>query len=159
MNAISGALAQDEVASREASLQEDSGEALANGALWIYSMAFDEFRRALATESKDRAETLAAMWDHCFTLVQVRQHDLLQSARCTINASVSRRLQPQNAEPGVTARHTRRHVQRFRMKGYSAMLVTSWLHTGRRPALQPRLQRSGRKLSKRRKGICMGRCA
>lgn len=37
----------------------------------MYSVAFDEFRRALATESKDRAEILAAMWDHCFTLVQV----------------------------------------------------------------------------------------
>lgn len=47
------------------------GEALANGALWVYSIAFDEFRRALATESRDRAEILAAMWDHCFALVQV----------------------------------------------------------------------------------------
>jgi hypothetical protein len=48
------------------------GEALANGALWVYNIAFEEFRRALATESRDRAELLAAMWDHCFALVQVR---------------------------------------------------------------------------------------
>lgn len=62
---------QGEAAKCAESAAEGDGEALANGALWVYSIAFDEFRRALATESRDRAELLAAMWDHCFALVQV----------------------------------------------------------------------------------------
>lgn len=37
----------------------------------MYSAAFDEFRRAIAIESRDRAEVLAALWDHFFALVQV----------------------------------------------------------------------------------------
>ena len=65
---------QEELTTKEAALADTDGEAMANGALWVYSVAFDEFRRALATESKDRAEVLAAMWDHCFTLVQVSPH-------------------------------------------------------------------------------------
>eukprot|EP00892_Ulva_mutabilis_P008523 jgi/Ulvmu1/6042/UM027_0019.1 len=65
-------LPKEGLASCEDALQASDGEALANGALWVYSAAFDEFRRALATESRDRAELLAAMWDHCFALVQAR---------------------------------------------------------------------------------------
>ena len=62
---------QGEAAKCAETVAAGDGEALANGALWVYSIAFDEFRRALATESRDRAELLAAMWDHCFALVQV----------------------------------------------------------------------------------------
>jgi hypothetical protein len=65
---------QGEAAKHAETAAGGDGEALANGALWVYSIAFDEFRRALATESRDRAELLAAMWDHCFALVQVREY-------------------------------------------------------------------------------------
>jgi hypothetical protein len=65
---------QGDAAKHAATAAGGDGEALANGALWVYSIAFDEFRRALATESRDRAELLAAMWDHCFALVQVREY-------------------------------------------------------------------------------------
>lgn len=64
--------AQDGAAECAGASAQGDGETLANGALWVYSIAFDEFRRALAIESKDRAELLAAMWDHCFALVQAR---------------------------------------------------------------------------------------
>ena len=71
---------QGEAAKCAETVAAGDGEALANGALWVYSIAFDEFRRALATESRDRAELLAAMWDHCFALVQVL-HCSLKSIR------------------------------------------------------------------------------
>jgi hypothetical protein len=48
------------------------GEALAASALGVYGAAFDEFRRALAVESRDRAELLDTMWSHFFSLVQLR---------------------------------------------------------------------------------------
>ena len=53
-------------------MQGDSDNDLTNAAIWVYGIAFDELRRQIATESKDRAELLAATWDHFFSLVELR---------------------------------------------------------------------------------------
>lgn len=45
---------------------------LADAALCVYGVAFEELQRQVATESRDRAELLSAMWGHCFSLVELR---------------------------------------------------------------------------------------
>lgn len=45
---------------------------LADAALWVYGVAFEELQRQVATESKDRGDLLSAMWEHCFNLVELR---------------------------------------------------------------------------------------
>ncbi|KAK9811708.1 hypothetical protein WJX72_008766 [[Myrmecia] bisecta] len=45
---------------------------LADAALWLYGVAFEELRRHIAVECRDRAELLSCMWDHCFSLVELR---------------------------------------------------------------------------------------
>jgi hypothetical protein len=53
-------------------VKDNDKVALASCALWVYAAAFEEFQRAVAVESRDRAELLAAMWHHCFALVEIR---------------------------------------------------------------------------------------
>ena len=46
---------------------------LADAALWMYGVAFEELQRQVATESKDRADLLSTMWEHVFNLVELRR--------------------------------------------------------------------------------------
>ena len=45
---------------------------LADAALWVYGVAFEELQRQVSLESKDRGDLLGAMWEHCFNLVELR---------------------------------------------------------------------------------------
>ena len=41
--------------------------------LWLYGVAFEELRRAIACDCKERAELLGFMWSHGFRLLEMRQ--------------------------------------------------------------------------------------
>ena len=45
---------------------------LADAALWVYGVAYEELQRQVSLESKDRGDLLGAMWEHCFNLVELR---------------------------------------------------------------------------------------
>lgn len=45
---------------------------LADAALWLYGMAFEELQRQIATECGERGLLLGAMWRHAFHLVELR---------------------------------------------------------------------------------------
>ena len=47
-------------------------EATAEGALWIYRVAFDELTRQVASQCRDRGALLAKVWDHFFSIVEMR---------------------------------------------------------------------------------------
>jgi rubrerythrin len=53
-------------------LEEQDGAVLASRALSVYAAAFEEFQHAMAVESRDRAELLAAMWHQFFSLLEIR---------------------------------------------------------------------------------------
>ena len=80
------------------------GDSLASAALAVCGAAFDEFRRALAVESRDRAEVLAQLWHHFFGLLQLRaslQHEAtVAQARAAAAALTAAR---RDAEAAVTA--------------------------------------------------------
>ena len=46
---------------------------MANALLWLYGVAFEELRRAIACDCKERAELLGFMWNHGFRLLEMRQ--------------------------------------------------------------------------------------
>ncbi len=58
---------------------------LTNTALWIYTVAFEELRRGLAVQCKDRAQLLGALWQQYTGLVETRaglvQEDALAAAK------------------------------------------------------------------------------
>ncbi|KAL4458548.1 hypothetical protein ABPG75_013413 [Micractinium tetrahymenae] len=45
---------------------------LADAALWVYGMAFEELQRQVGTECSDRGALLGGMWQHVFNLVELR---------------------------------------------------------------------------------------
>ena len=45
---------------------------LADAALWCYGMAFEELQRQVGTECGDRGALLGGMWQHVFSLVELR---------------------------------------------------------------------------------------
>ena len=47
-------------------------EATAEGALWIYRVAFDELTRQVSSQCRDRGALLAKVWDHFFSIVEMR---------------------------------------------------------------------------------------
>ena len=47
-------------------------EATAEGALWIYRVAFDELTSQVASQCRDRGALLAKVWDHFFSIVEMR---------------------------------------------------------------------------------------
>ena len=47
-------------------------EATAEGALWIYRVAFDELTRQVTSQCRDRGALLAKVWDHFFSIVEMR---------------------------------------------------------------------------------------
>lgn len=46
---------------------------MADALLWLYGVAFEELRRAIACDCKERAELLGFMWSHGFRLLEMRQ--------------------------------------------------------------------------------------
>ena len=52
----------------DAGATEELGEA----ALWVYRVAFEELRRQVELQCRDRASLLARVWDHFFLLVELR---------------------------------------------------------------------------------------
>ena len=51
---------------------EATAEATAEGALWIYRVAFDELTSQVASQCRDRGALLAKVWDHFFSIVEMR---------------------------------------------------------------------------------------
>lgn len=49
-----------------------SASQLADAALWVYGMAFEELQRQVGTECGDRGALLAGVWQHVFSLVELR---------------------------------------------------------------------------------------
>lgn len=47
-------------------------EAAAEGALWIYRVAFDELTEQVRRQCRDRGSLLAKVWDHFFSVVEAR---------------------------------------------------------------------------------------
>jgi len=47
-------------------------EAAAEGALWIYRVAFDELTEQVRRQCRDRGALLAKVWDHFFSVVEAR---------------------------------------------------------------------------------------
>jgi len=47
-------------------------EAAAEGALWIYRVAFDELTDEVRRQCRDRGKLLAKVWDHFFSVVEAR---------------------------------------------------------------------------------------
>ena len=53
---------------------------LTNTALWVYTVAFDELRREVGLQCRDRAQLLGALWRHCMGLVEARAGLLAEAA-------------------------------------------------------------------------------
>lgn len=51
---------------------EQSASDLADAALWVFGLAFEELQRQVATECADRGTLLGGMWQHAFNLVELR---------------------------------------------------------------------------------------
>jgi hypothetical protein len=53
---------------------EDGGaaEELGEAALWVYRVAFEEIRRQVELQCRDRASLLTRVWDHFFLLIELR---------------------------------------------------------------------------------------
>ena len=52
--------------------QPQSAADLADAALWVYGLAFEELQRQVGTECGDRGTLLGGMWQHTFSLVELR---------------------------------------------------------------------------------------
>ena len=52
--------------------QPQSATDLADAALWVYGLAFEELQRQVGTECGDRGTLLGGMWQHTFSLVELR---------------------------------------------------------------------------------------
>ena len=46
---------------------------MADALLWLYGVSFEELRRAIACDCRERAELLGFMWTHGFRLLEMRQ--------------------------------------------------------------------------------------
>ncbi|GMH45918.1 hypothetical protein BSKO_13881 [Bryopsis sp. KO-2023] len=74
----------------------DVAEDLANAAVWIYKMAFQELSRQIATECQDRAELLSYLWDQFFTLAELKsaighENELAKAQREYLDAEKAKR--------------------------------------------------------------------
>lgn len=45
---------------------------MADAALWLYGIAFEEVQRHIAVECRERAQVLGCLWDHCCCLTELR---------------------------------------------------------------------------------------
>lgn len=45
---------------------------MADAALWLYGIAFEELQRHIGVECRERAQVLACLWDHCCRLTELR---------------------------------------------------------------------------------------
>ena len=45
---------------------------MADAALWLYGVAFEELQRHIAVECRDRAQVLSCLWDHGCSLTELR---------------------------------------------------------------------------------------
>lgn len=45
---------------------------MADAALWLYGIAFEELQRHIAVECRERAQVLGCLWDHCCCLTELR---------------------------------------------------------------------------------------
>ncbi len=45
---------------------------MADAALWLYGIAFEELQRHIAVECRERAQVLACLWEHSTCLTEVR---------------------------------------------------------------------------------------
>ncbi|PRW59673.1 early endosome antigen 1 isoform X2 [Chlorella sorokiniana] len=52
--------------------QQQSAADLADAALWVYGLAFEELQRQVGTECGERGTLLGGMWQHTFSLVELR---------------------------------------------------------------------------------------
>jgi hypothetical protein len=94
-SSASSALAAPAAPATAASEQAAAAE-LADAALWVYGMAFEELQRQVATECGDRGALLGGMWQHVFSLVELRcacrrccHHRRRCSCPCTYSCSCS----------------------------------------------------------------------
>lgn len=45
---------------------------MADAALWLYGIAFEELQRHIGVECRERAQVLGCLWDHCCRLTELR---------------------------------------------------------------------------------------
>lgn len=45
---------------------------MADAALWLYGIAFEELQRHIGVECRERAQVLACLWEHCYRLTELR---------------------------------------------------------------------------------------
>ena len=45
---------------------------MADAALWLYGIAFEEVQRHIAVECRERAQVLGCLWNHCCCLTELR---------------------------------------------------------------------------------------
>ena len=45
---------------------------MADAALWLYGIAFEELQRHIGVECRERAQVLGCLWDHCCCLTELR---------------------------------------------------------------------------------------
>ena len=45
---------------------------MADAALWLYGIAFEEVQRHIAVECRERAQVLGCLWDHSCCLTELR---------------------------------------------------------------------------------------
>lgn len=45
---------------------------MADAALWLYGIAFEEVKRHIGVECRERSQVLACLWDHCCCLTELR---------------------------------------------------------------------------------------
>ena len=45
---------------------------MADAALWLYGVAFEELQRHIAVECRERAQVLACLWEHSSCLTELR---------------------------------------------------------------------------------------
>ena len=71
--AVAGVDAGPGAAQQEQRQGQQQGAAdLADAALWVYGLAFEELQRQVGTECGDRGTLLGGMWQHTFSLVELR---------------------------------------------------------------------------------------
>ena len=69
---MAGITLPSKIAKGLSSAVERSPRELADAALWLYSVGFEELQRQVGAECSDRAVLLGALWEHCFALVELR---------------------------------------------------------------------------------------
>lgn len=53
-------------------LTQGTPEAAADAAMWVYTVAFEELKRQVQMQCREKAEMLQLLWGHFFTLVELR---------------------------------------------------------------------------------------